>query len=616
MPLPRFWQRIENRYKAGSSHQFLLHFNVDDLIWDDVYGYLPTTDFLMEQMNRLGCNSILSYNRSEGITFPNLGLRGEYQKATGLSRIDEVEPLPEDMPPVKNINADFRKVGREKLIRETEEALVTLERFMKGSPSGVKVGLIINNAERLVPNRSILPVSEQLMDNLVTDTETLQRWALDMRIKLRGHMILLMTENISDIAPELILSERHGTYSVPVPLPNPRQRLHYIRHLLNLPGDEEDENKYKLDLPEGTLSENFAAMTHGLSLRDIQSLWITSKRRKTAVSFNMVIQQNRRSIPARSYGRLELIYGEHGLNTVGGLEGTINYMKNIIQAMRNEETKRVPRGILMVGPSGTGKTALIHALSRDMGMHFINFRALHSIDPEMRSDWDMDRVYSVINSLQPVIVFIDEIDRIADTSAYNRDRGLMNRAMNNLLRTMSLSARRGKVLWIAASNKPDMIDPEFRKRGRLDDVVPFLLPGAKEREDILKKAFSKNAIPYDNRIKFATPAGRTQRFTGAELELIAMRSYQNARQRSKDTVEEQDLVKAADEFVPEHDPITYEYMMLLAIRESNIASLVPKPLEGALQDRVYSDNKIDKTKINQRLRELTPQVNLRRIRRS
>ena len=125
MPVPRFWQRIENIYKSGAAHQFLLHFNVDDLIWDDVFGYLPTKDFLMEQMNRLGCDAILYYNRSEGIKFPNLGIRDAYQNAMKLARIDEIEPLPEDMPKYNRLNAKFKKVGQEKLVRETQEALVT-----------------------------------------------------------------------------------------------------------------------------------------------------------------------------------------------------------------------------------------------------------------------------------------------------------------------------------------------------------------------------------------------------------------------------------------------------------------------------------------------------------
>ena len=604
MPVPRFWQRIEDRYKAGLSHQFLLYFNVNDFVWDDVYGYLPAKDFLMEQMNRLGCKAVLSYSRSEGITFPNLSVRDAYQNAMKLVRIDEIEPLPEDMPQFNRLNAEFKRVGQEKLIREPQEALVKLEGFFRQVGGGVKVGLIVSDVEKLAPNRSFLPISDQK----IIDTETLQRWALDMQIKLGGHMILLLTENMANVASELTLSDGRATYPVRVPPPTYRERLAYIRHLINLPEDED-----KLELPDGTLSEHFARMTHGLNLRDIHNLWITSKQRKTSVSPNMVIQQKRRTIGARSYGILELIFGEHALNTVGGLKNITSYMKDTIQAMKDEDTKRVPLGILLVGPPGTGKTMLIHALARDAGLHFVKLKGIHGSRAVSRSDGDLARALNIIRSLAPVVVFIDEIDKIGYTGVDDRERELMNQLMGDLVRFMSDPSLRGKVLWIAASNRPDMIHPEFRKRGRFDDVVPFLLPGPKDREDILRKALSKNAIPYDNRIDFSVPASSAGLCTGADLELIAMRSYQNARKSDRDTVTEQDLIKAAGEFVPSYNANRYEYMMLLAIGEATLASLVPKPLEGILQDKVYEDNKISKGKINQRLRELETQLRLRRM---
>ena len=72
------------------------------------------------------------------------------------------------------------------------------------------------------------------------------------------------------------------------------------------------------------------------------------------------------------------------------------------------------------------------------------------------------------------------------------------------------------------------------------------------------------------------------------------------------------MVKAASEFVPDYDPDMYEYMMLLAIRESNISSLVPTNLGGTLQDKVYENNKISKARINARIRELEILLNPRR----
>jgi transitional endoplasmic reticulum ATPase len=599
MPVPRFWQRIEDRYKAGESQQFLLHTNIDDMIYDDFFGYLSTGDFLMEQMNRLGCNAVVSYTRSEGIQFPNLGIRNAYQDFMRQKRIEEIEPLPEDYPPVKSLNEDFRHVGEEALIREIQDALLRLEGFFRQGLGNARVGLLINDVEKLIPNTKIISVPDQSKDVITIAVETLQRWASDMQIKMRGHIILLLTENPAWVAPELILSDRHTTFPVELPLPGYQERLAYIRHLLYIL-----EEEYKLNLPDGTLSENFANTTSGLRLKDIEALWLNSIRRKVQVTPNMVTQRLRTSLRERSYGRLGLLFGEYGLSTIGGLAGVIQYMQETIQAMRKEELKRVPMGILMLGSSGTGKTMLINALARDTGLRFIRLNNIRGNSTEARSDYDLYRTLNIIRSLAPVAVFIDEIDKICYTGADSYERKLMDNLIEMLVASISDPALRGRILWIAASNRPEMIHPEFRKRGRFDVVMPLLLPNVKEREDILRKVLSKNAIPYDNRVNFTTVSTRTDRCSGAELEVIAMRSFHNARKNERDAVIEQDLLAVADDFVPELDPAMYEYQTLLTIREANITSVIPRPLEGGLQDRVFDGNKINKTKINQRLREL------------
>ena len=612
MPVPRFWQRIERRYKSGAVHQFLLYLNIDDFIWDDVYGYLPTKDFLMEQMNRLGCNSILSYSRSEGIVFPNLGQRDKYQKELGLARIDKVETIPDDLLEYKRLNADFSDVGQEGMIRDPRDALEKLEKLFRELPLDGRVGLIISDVEKLAPNRTIFAISDQIIDELIVDIETLQRWAMDSQIRLRRPMILFLTENPANVAPELLVNDGRTILPASIPLPTYEERLRYIRHLLNLPEEEESEKGRKLNLPDGTLSEDFAVMTHGLTLKDIQDMWFTSRRRETAVSFSMVAQKNRLSIPARSYGKLELMLSERGLDVVGGMENTIAYMKNTVHAMKNEHTKEVPTGVLMIGPTGTGKTMLMSAVCRDMAIHVVKLNDIHSVGPHTRSDWDLQRALDVIGSLAPVVAFIDDIDRLRYTDIYSHDGKITNLLMDRLITFMRDPSLRGKVLWVAASNRPDMIDPAFRKRGVLSDVIPFLIPDAKAREDILKKTFAKNAIPYDNRVNFSAPAGKSEYCTGADLEVIALRSYHNARLAEKDTVTESDIVKAAEEFIPEYDETTYEYMMLLALRNVNLASLVPASMDKEIRERVYEDGKLSREKINRRLRKLRSRLGSRR----
>jgi len=599
MPVPRFWQRIEDRYKAGESHQFLLYTNIDDMIYDDLFGYLHTRDFLMEQMNRLGCNAVVSYTRSEGIQFPNLDIRNAYQDFMRLKRIQEIEPIPEGFPTYKGLNEDFRHVGEEPLIRDIQDALLKLEGFFRQGLGNARVGLLINDVEKLVPNTKIISIPEQARDIILIAIESLQRWASDMQIKMRGHIILLLTENPACVAPEITLSDRHTTFPVEIPLPSYQERLAYIRHLLYIP-----ELENKLNLPEGTLSEHFANTTTGLRLKDIEALWINSIRRKVQVTPNMVTQRFRVSIKDRSYGRLGLVFGEYGLNTIGGMTGVIQYMQGVIQAMQNQEIKRVPMGILMLGTSGTGKTLLINALARDTGFRFVQLNNIRGNSAESRSDYDLYRTLNIIRSLAPVAVFLDEIDKIGYAGTDGYDRKLVENLIEMLVATMKDPTLRGRILWIGASNKPEMIHPEFRKRGRFDDIIPILLPNAKEREDILRKVLSKNAIPYDNRVNFATVAGRTERCSGAELEIIAVRGFQNARKNGRDALVEQDLLAIADDFVPEMDPTMFEYQTLLNIKEANITSVIARPLEGGLQDRVFDGNKINKTKINQRLREL------------
>jgi hypothetical protein len=89
-----------------------------------------------------------------------------------------------------------------------------------------------------------------------------------------------------------------------------------------------------------------------------------------------------------------------------------------------------------------------------------------------------------------------------------------------------------------------------------------------------------------------------------------MRSFKNARLSNRDTVIEEDLIKAADEFVPPRDTNMDEYLMLIAIREASLSPLIPRQLPGALNERVFENNVINKAKVNQRIRELEVQLNI------
>ncbi|HGJ66191.1 TPA: ATP-binding protein, partial [bacterium] len=551
------------------------------------------------------CDAVLYYTRSEGLLFPNIALRNAQQSALKFTRVEEIEPLP--VPPeglkeypIKNINAGLKNVGQERKIVDPQEMMTMIENFFRQGMGNLRVGFLVCDIEKLLPNQRTVPLSEQK----IIDIETWQRWASDLQFRARGHIILLLTENLSNVTPELILNDRTQTFPVRIDMPTYQERLAYIRHLLYLPEAEGEEGKYKLGLPEKVLSEDFAMQTHGLNLLDIMSLWVSSKSQKNIVTFQMVVEQNREAIRKRSHGRLELIYGAHGTESIGGLDHIINYMGNVINALKNWDIKTVPKGILMAGPPGTGKTELINALGKDMGIHIVRLTGLRGTDPTTHSIWDLHRALEIIRSLTPVIAFIDDIDKFTYTGTDENERRIMDQLLNDLVVFMSNPNLYGRVLWVSASNRPDLIHPEFRKQGRLDDVVPFPLPNIRAREDILRRLFPKNNIPFDEGVNFSDISKRTERCTGGDLQLIMMRSFQNARMNNRDIVLHQDLIKSVEEFVHPRDQNMDEYLMLIALREASLLSLIPQPLPLGLQERIIENNKLNKTKINQRIREL------------
>jgi SpoVK/Ycf46/Vps4 family AAA+-type ATPase len=210
------------------------------------------------------------------------------------------------------------------------------------------------------------------------------------------------------------------------------------------------------------------------------------------------------------------------------------------------------------------------------------------------------------------VVFIDELDRIDQVPA-RLDRNpayLRSQLPMELLQFMSDTSLRGQVLWIGATNRPDKLEMSVRRLGTFDDKLPFLVPDASERAEILQKLFLKNQIPYDNQIDFTKPASDevTGWHTGAELEVIVNRSYRLTRSSKRDRVSQEDLLKAAADFIPGYAVEIYEFISLLALREVNSKMMLPLNLPSDLKEKIYENGTLSKWKVEQRIKELEPKV--------
>ncbi|MFH0970238.1 MAG: AAA family ATPase, partial [Candidatus Diapherotrites archaeon] len=178
---------------------------------------------------------------------------------------------------------------------------------------------------------------------------------------------------------------------------------------------------------------------------------------------------------------------------------------------------RPPRGVLLYGPPGTGKTLLAKAIATESQANFISIKG-----PELISKWvgesekGIRQVFKKARQVAPVIVFFDEIDAIASVRGGTMgDSGVGERMVNQLLTELDGAESLRDVVFIAASNRPDLIDPGLMRPGRIDKAIEVKIPDESAREAILK--VHTRGVPLAKGISLLDLAKRTPGFSGADL---------------------------------------------------------------------------------------------------
>lgn len=199
---------------------------------------------------------------------------------------------------------------------------------------------------------------------------------------------------------------------------------------------------------------------------------------------------------------------------------------------------------------------------------------------------NLDRALRAIEAMSPVLVFIDEIDQAVSRGGTG-DSGVSNRVFKRLLEFMSDTTHRGKVVFLAATNRPDMIDAALRRPGRFDKKIPFLVPEREERASI----FSVMARRYglgEVKVSKAVLDG-TENWTGAEIEAATV--------KASELVEDENLkpAEALNEAVKRFRPSTsdIEFMTLLAVKECNDMDLLPPKYREQMKDRAVLESRIE-----------------------
>ena len=600
-PLPAWAESIRRKYLCGEASLFILHLNVfDQVLYEDRYYSL--TEFLGRVLLWQNKRTILIYDPAAGVSFMRQA---------------------EELAPIEAL----------KLNRPPRETLPLLETVLFSTRA---TALIVTYAGALVPGGEFHFLSEQDRLNSVT----LHRWSLSTELASRDNVVFLQTEMLSELSPMLVSNPRIA--AIEIPLPNSPTRAAVIKksdpsidaghvellakHTAGLrsvqiaalltPHAAEDLGDQERCAFIATLlggsrdaqarAERLAALTRGMKHEEIRHLLnpdqplpeSTPDDPYTAV-LHLVHRRKREIIEKECVGLIEFVEARHDLSAVGGNDSIKEELRRIAQAIQSGEPSRIPMGLLFVGPMGTGKTFVANAFVGESGLSAVKLK-------NIRSKWvgsteaNLEKVLSMVRALGPIMLIIDEGDRAFGGTA-DEDGGTSSRVIARLKEFMSDPDNRGRVLTLLLTNRPDKLDVDIKRAGRLDRKIPFFYASEPlEVEAVIQALLGRYGIAAQ--IEF--PRDRTALsellvgLSNADLEAVCLLAHDLAGQAGG-PVTPAVFAQAIADYLPPRDTRMLEYMELLAVFESSRRSLVPERLRH-----------LTAQELNDRLRALRAELQL------
>jgi transitional endoplasmic reticulum ATPase len=217
-----------------------------------------------------------------------------------------------------------------------------------------------------------------------------------------------------------------------------------------------------------------------------------------------------------------------GLNEVKRLLDTVVEHSHVHDDIYEQVGLTPPRGILLAGPSGTGKTAMARALAGEKQIPLI------AIDgPQLYSKWlgeserALREVFKKARRAAPCILFFDTIDAIAPRFGADQfGTDIYQRILSQLLREIDNLRDVKGVILLAATNRPQRVEPALLRSGRFDYILPFCKPGAADRAAIMRLCCQR--VPLASDVDFEDFANRTEGFTGADIESLCKKATLSA----------------------------------------------------------------------------------------
>lgn len=342
------------------------------------------------------------------------------------------------------------------------------------------------------------------------------------------NIVIFLTESITGIN-SIFLNSNSKTSICNIGLPDYDTRLDFINQYLKQLKNDDHTTWSKMDFQIS--AENLATLTSGLSLINIDDILLTASSDDVmCLSRNMVIERKAELI-RKEFGEIIEIFDTDGfsLDKFAGQEHLKQYFKDVvIDAVANGDREIVPKGVLLMGPPGTGKTYFSRCLAGDAGINFVEFKMSKILDKWVgESEKRMEKALNVFRALAPVGIFMDEVDQTLGRNADGSGHEVQKNLFGMLLAEMSKPENRGRLIWLGATNYPNNIDEALKRPGRFDKKIPFFAPNYNDRKEVFRIHLKKH-VADDSEIDYDSLALATDGYTQAEIEGIVVKAVELA----------------------------------------------------------------------------------------
>lgn len=426
-------------------------------------------------------------------------------------------------------SANFTSIGgpeiMSKFYGESEERLRDI--FKEAAENAPSI-IFIDEIDSIAPKR----------DEVTAETErrvVAQLLALMDGLEARGKVVVIGATNRPNALDPAIRRPGRFDREIEIGIPDKEGRLEILQiHTRGMPLGDDVDLAQLAGMTHGYVGADLAALTREAAMRELRKVLPTIDLEAQTIPIEVLnnlkvmmadFMDAYREMQPSTLREVLLETPNVKWEDIGGLDGPKQELMESVEwplryaALFKHMNAVPPKGILLYGPPGTGKTLLAKAVATESQANFISVKG-----PEFLSKWVGESEKAVRETFRkarqaaPCVIFLDEIDAIAPVRDTTSDSGATERVISQLLTEMDGLETLHNVVVIAATNRPDIIDPALLRPGRFDRLVLIPTPDLEARKDILK--IHTKGKPLDKDVDLDKLATEMEYFTGADIAAV------------------------------------------------------------------------------------------------